>query len=1121
LQAVLKFRLSVRSTFGNRILPLCLCLLGSCTHRPVANAPNLPTNSVISKREISLTGGKSRSYSLKLAPDRFVEAKVLRFGISASLRLFDDSGKLLSEVDSRTGPYGPDQLFWVTAKSGTYRLEITYTDKSGPAGRFHLSVWQRQARDIDKQLVQSQALYMNAEALMAKDAQSHAQDAQAKYLTAAKFMADSGHESLEAHILNRSALAFAALDQWENALQQNQAALKLASQVPDPAETMEGLTGIGRDLVGLGRYDEAKSRLEEAVEIQRSSSDRYLQAQLDVALGTLAVYKAEYKGAIKYFDEAVQLYTGMHVMTDVGDLLANIGLCHQGLGNLPEAMQYYERSLKLSAEAGDNLSQAVLLDSIGRIQRQQGDYSGAIRSLEESARFANLAQDRRSEAIAAEDLAYSYRLLGEFDRALVEFKRVLSVAQELQDRRLEESTLIDISGCARDQGRFQEAIDAGSQALALARSLKDESGEGDASSMLGLAYARSGKYTEARDLYMGSIAAYKKLGLRGKEGTVRANLSEALAAEGHFDSAMREASEALLTARAATDVAGQVWALEALMNAAAGEGQTPLGIFFGKQAVNIVQGLRANVAQLGIESQRDFATANSHTFRRLAELLVASGRLAEAEQVLGLLKEQEYFEYVRRDAAEASSVNGLATLSPEEVEGAQRYREIADKLVAIGAERGNLIDLGRKRDLTSGETRRLDQLEKDIEAGNQRFEQFIADLPQRFSAKPVARSDLRETEGIGEDLRELPPGTVAIFTLVGEDKFRAILRTPDVEKAYEYPIKAANLNRKVSDFRQVATDARLDPRPLAEELYKIVIGPMGEDLREAKAQTLMWSLDGVLRYLPLAALYDGHQYLLEQYRISVMTLASIARLKDRPDAQWRAAGFGVTKGYEGAEALPEVSSELAGIISTKPGGPGVLQGEIKLDDQFTQQGMRQTLRKGYPVVHIASHFRFQPGNDTQSYLLLGDGGHLSLAELKNSANLFSGVQLLTLSACNTGLGDGTEVEGFGTLAQRQGAKAVIASLWPVADESTSQLMQDFYRIRQSAPGMTKLEALREAQLELLRGEGKAGSDIDRGKSHKPRDGGSGLQGPRFPYDPKAPFAHPFYWAPFFLMGNWL
>ncbi len=203
----------------------------------------------------------------------------------------------------------------------------------------------------------------------------------------------------------------------------------------------------------------------------------------------------------------------------------------------------------------------------------------------------------------------------------------------------------------------------------------------------------------------------------------------------------------------------------------------------------------------------------------------------------------------------------------------------------------------------------------------------------------------------------------------------------------------------------------------------------------------------------------------------------------------------MTKGFEGTSALPSVSSELTGIITTKPGDGGVLAGEIKLDDQFTQQSMRQLLLKRYPVVHIASHFRFQPGNDTKSFLLLGDGGHLSLADLKTSPNLFGGVQLLTLSACNTGMGDGAEVEGFGTLAQRQGAKAVVASLWPVADDSTSLLMQEFYRIRESSAGITKLEALRKAQLSLLRGVA--------GQTKQPDE---------------TLYAHPFYWAPFFLLA---
>src|SRR4029077_15570090 len=105
-----------------------------------------------------------------------------------------------------------------------------------------------------------------------------------------------------------------------------------------------------------------------------------------------------------------------------------------------------------------------------------------------------------------------------------------------------------------------------------------------------------------------------------------------------------------------------------------------------------------------------------------------------------------------------------------------------------------------KRSLTKEENRRMSQIEQDLVVGNAAFGSFLDELAKHFSAQPEASAkleQLRDTQGIMEDLRELPKGTVAIYTLVGEDKYRAILVTPDVQKAYEYPIKAADLNRKV------------------------------------------------------------------------------------------------------------------------------------------------------------------------------------------------------------------------------------------------------------------------------------------------------------------------------------
>jgi tetratricopeptide (TPR) repeat protein len=163
------------------------------------------------------------------------------------------------------------------------------------------------------------------------------------------------------------------------------------------------------------------------------------------------------------------------------------------------------------------------------------------------------------------------------------------------------------------------------------------------------------------------------------------------------------------------------------------------------------------------------------------------------------------------------------------------------------------------------------------------------------------------------------------------------------------------------------------------------------------------------------------------------------------------------------------------------------------------------------------------GKYAESEQLLGDGTHMTLAQIRTKLN-FNSVELLTLSACDTALGGGAthhgvEVEGLGALAQEAGAKAVLATLWPVADESTSELMRALYQEHRDHH-RDKADALREAQLDLIRGtvtSSTTAADSHRGLTRTDGDQAGG----NFKADPKAPFSHPFYWAPFILMGNWL
>jgi CHAT domain-containing protein len=226
--------------------------------------------------------------------------------------------------------------------------------------------------------------------------------------------------------------------------------------------------------------------------------------------------------------------------------------------------------------------------------------------------------------------------------------------------------------------------------------------------------------------------------------------------------------------------------------------------------------------------------------------------------------------------------------------------------------------------------------------------------------------------------------------------------------------------------------------------------------------------------------------------------------------------------------LPAVPDELAAVIRDDK-QTGVVPGNSYLNNEFTRELLQKSLRsKGrYPLVHIASHFHFEPGNDTQSFLLLGDGTPLRLSDVEKENNLFGGVDLLTLSACETALGGGKsatgkEVDGLSIMAQRQGAKAVLATLWPVADNSTAQLMSQFYKLRDDGK-VSKGESLRQAQLSLLRGEVKPGDQPSGIRNFEVvlNEAKKNPDAPPFVPDPKKQYAHPYFWAPFILVGNWL
>jgi CHAT domain-containing protein len=206
-----------------------------------------------------------------------------------------------------------------------------------------------------------------------------------------------------------------------------------------------------------------------------------------------------------------------------------------------------------------------------------------------------------------------------------------------------------------------------------------------------------------------------------------------------------------------------------------------------------------------------------------------------------------------------------------------------------------------------------------------------------------------------------------------------------------------------------------------------------------------------------------------------------------------------------------------------------MPGELMLDETFTRDAMIHALRNHYPVIHIASHFVLSPGNEGESFILLGPATQganrkLTLDDIAKREFSFAGAELVTLSACQTAAGgpsqNGKEMDSLAEDIRQKGAKAVMASLWHVDDDSTGLLMADFYH-RWIDTHVTKAEALRQAQLDLLYGR--------RPKTPPPADPTAAAEAKRCatasdqtisPSDPNASHADPNYWAPFFLYGNW-
>ncbi len=433
-----------------------------------------------------------------------------------------------------------------------------------------------------------------------------------------------------------------------------------------------------------------------------------------------------------------------------------------------------------------------------------------------------------------------------------------------------------------------------------------------------------------------------------------------------------------------------------------------------KKIVNSHQAQKEIILTLGEEYINSFVDSVSLDYFMLSSLLTQQGRDAEALQVLNMLKQHEFFGYIRRtDKAALSTVEYSNDESDfiYDLERIQKKIEITTALV-------NSLEIKQLASPDPGDKVKLDLALQEHEKLTSRLSEILKTPPRRSSRtkseiKPKIDSSI--ANAISSSKNKAAHITYWISDNKIEKRLNIIISDSKRQDSLRIPITDEQKILLESLFPTIVADVARDPRVFSKVVYDLMVSPIEDRLKRDGVKNLIISLNGPLRYIPFSALYDGNNYLIEKFDISIYNNLVSNRLTDQDAPEWKAMAVGVTKSIGSFPALPGVRDEVESIIKNQRTN-GVLPGEIYLDNDFTRATLFDSTAKGYEALHIASHFVFSPGTEANSYLLLGDGTQLSLGDLRLQNIDLSGFDLVTLSACETGAGggisgDGKEIDG--------------------------------------------------------------------------------------------------------------
>jgi tetratricopeptide (TPR) repeat protein len=575
---------------------------------------------------------------------------------------------------------------------------------------------------------------------------------------------------------------------------------------------------------------------------------------------------SEFQAAIQSWQQALTLYQKIGERPGEAIALINLGHAYFSLGEYQKALEFYQQSLVIQQEMKERSGEANALSHLGEVYRLLGQYQKAIefyqqslsliREISQSAKTDHYAL-LQQEATSLSNLGNAYRNLGQYKIAIEFDEQSLVLLQKMSESpnsdtfailKEKANSLTNLGHIYFYQGNYKKAIECYEQSLAVVREIGDRQGEANTLGGLGNIYYSSERYQNGMKIYQQSLAIARGIGDRTSEGIVLNNLGALLAQHN----------------------------------------QPELAIIFYKQSVNIREAIRRDIQGLPKEQQQSYTETIANTYRSLADLLLKQDRVLEAQRVLDLLKVQELEDYLHDVRASENLGNGIADRAPEQ-QIKKGYEAILNKAIEQGKELAQLegIPISNR---TEAQGQRVIELRKNQGQITQQFQEFL-----KSPEVAALLAQLRQTTGgegfdlenyatlLQNSLKQLQQDAVILYPFVLEERLELVLVTsyaPPIRRTVA--VKREDLNRAIIEFRNTLKNPSLDAKNSAQKLYNLLIKPIANDLAQAKAKTIIYAPDGQLRYIPLAALYNGNQWLVQSFGINNITALSLTELNTIP-----------------------------------------------------------------------------------------------------------------------------------------------------------------------------------------------------------------------------------------------